>query len=93
VASNSISERGLTEAAARRMPIEIASALAAHRLAEQDLDHPLQEARSEFEIDKKANPAAAQVRCKRPMVVEVTERPLGLSDIDTLLPVQVSHAM
>ena len=58
------SSGGLAKIAPGRGAVKVAGALlegadhAADRLAEQDLDQPLQQARLEFEIDKKADPAA-----------------------------------
>src|SRR5260370_34569239 len=58
--------RRLADMARRRGAVEVAGAFfegadhAAHRLAEEDLDHLLHQPRLEFEIDKEIDPAAAR---------------------------------
>src|SRR5215472_8536515 len=85
-----ISGRGLTGAALRRRAVEVKGAFfegahhAAHRLVEEHFDQPLQQARLEFEIDKKTDAASALNRGKSPVIGQITEWSLGIGDIDLL---------
>src|SRR5215472_5318477 len=80
----------LTGAALRRRAVEVKGAFfegahhAAHRLVEQHFDQPLQQARLEFEIDKKTDAASALNRGKSPVIGQITEWSLGIGDIDLL---------
>src|SRR5215472_8201790 len=89
-----ISGRGLAGPVLRRRAVEVKGAFfegahhAAHRLVEQHFDQPLQQARLEFEIDKKTDAASALNRGKAPVIGQITEWPLGIGDIDLLWRVE-----
>src|SRR6516162_3372477 len=84
----------LAGAALRRGAVEVKGAFfegahhAAHRFIEQHFDQPLQQARFEFEIDKKTDAATARNRGKGPVISQITERTLGIGDIDLLWRVE-----
>ena len=81
--------RCLPRAAGRRDAVEVAGAFfegadhAAHRFAEQHLDHPLHQPGLEFEIDIKIDAAPPLHPLEHPMVVEPAERSLGVGHVDT----------
>src|SRR5262249_6072814 len=75
-------------AARCRDTVEVLGALfksadhAAHRLAEQHLNQLLHQARLEFEIDIEIDPAAPRRPLEHPVVVEASERSLGVGYVD-----------